>query len=123
MGMVIPETANWPLDTLAAVTLIEVFPVFETVAVCETFLPTTRLPKSKLPGVTWIAACDFVPPALTRPAQPINNKVGASKRMVGSARYDQKWPIFRCGWSVLFRDFVHPKRSEFSISWIYLAKT
>jgi hypothetical protein len=95
--MVIPETANWPPDTLAAVTLIEVFPVFTTVAICETFLPTTRLPKLKLLGVTWIAACGFVPPALTKPAQPTNNKVGASRRMVGSARRRQKCPIFRGG--------------------------
>lgn len=84
-GMVIPETANWPLDTLAAVTLIVVFPVFKTVAVCEIFLPTPRLPKLKLLGVTWIAACNFVPPALTRPEHPISNKVGASKRMAGRA--------------------------------------
>lgn len=118
-GMLIPETANWPLDTLAAVTLIEVFPVFEIVAVCEIFLPTTRLPKLKLPGVTWIAACcpdwDFVPPALTKPAQPINNKTGASKRMVGSVRCHQRCPIFRCGWSDRFRNIMHPKRIEFTI--------
>jgi hypothetical protein len=99
--MVIPETANWPLDTLAAVTLIVVLPVFAIVAVCETFLPTTRLPKLKLLGVTWIAACgpdpDFVPPALTKPAQPINNKLGVSKRMVGSARYHQNFATLRRG--------------------------
>jgi hypothetical protein len=95
--MVIPETANWPPDTLTAVTLIEVFPVFTTLAVCETFLPTTRLPKLKLLGVTWIAASDFVPPALTKPAQPANNRVGASKRMVGRARHRQKCPILSCG--------------------------
>jgi hypothetical protein len=114
---VIPETANWPLDTLAAVTLIEVFPVFKTVAVCEIFLPTTRLPKLKLLGVTWIAACDFVPPALTRPEHPISNNVGASKRMAGSARCHQECPICicRCGWSVGFRNFAHPKRIEFAI--------
>ena len=56
-GMVSPESDNWPLDTATAVTLIEVFPVFAMVAVCEIFLPTTRLPKLKLLGVTWIAAC------------------------------------------------------------------
>jgi hypothetical protein len=50
--MVRPETENWPLDTVAEVTLIVVFPVFETVAVCEVFLPMTRLPKLKLLGVT-----------------------------------------------------------------------
>lgn len=51
-GIVSPETENWPLDTAAEVTLIAVFPVFVTVAVCEAFLPTRRLPKLKLLGVT-----------------------------------------------------------------------
>ncbi len=36
-----PEIKNWPPDTAAAGTLIEVFPVFARVAVCEIFLPTT----------------------------------------------------------------------------------
>ena len=107
--MVIPETANWPLDTLAAVTLIEVFPVFRTVAVCETFLPTTRLPKLKLLGVTWIAACDFVPPALTKPAQPISNKVGPSSRIAGSTRCCHNRPTLRRDRSVRFRSSVLSK--------------
>lgn len=83
-GMVSPETENWALDTAAAVTLIVVFPVFATVAVCEIFLPTTRLPKLKLLGVTWTAGCcagcGFVSLELTKPAQPISNTVGVSRR-------------------------------------------
>jgi hypothetical protein len=51
-GIVSPEKENWAFDTTAEVTLIDVFPVFAMVAVCGVFLPTTRLPKLKLLGVT-----------------------------------------------------------------------
>ncbi len=51
-GMAGPETENWPPDTAAVVTVMASFPVFVTVADCEVFLPTARLPKLKLIGVT-----------------------------------------------------------------------
>lgn len=51
-GMAGPEIENWLPDTAAAVTVIPSLPVFVTVADCEVFLPTARLPKLKLIGVT-----------------------------------------------------------------------
>ena len=69
----------------------EIFPVFATVTVCETFLPTTVLPKLRLPGVTWIAAVvgdnDFGPLAPTTPAQPLSSTTLANAKMAGTARH------------------------------------
>jgi len=51
-GNVRPVTENCALFTVTALRLAVAFPVFVTVAVCETFFPTAMLPKLKVPGVT-----------------------------------------------------------------------
>jgi len=86
-----PETENWLLDRFTWLMLAEIFPVFATERVWETFLPTTVLPKLMLPGVTWIAACggdeDCGPFAPTTPAQPVRTSAVASAKTAGTARH------------------------------------
>jgi hypothetical protein len=53
--------------------LTDMLPMFATETVWETFLPTTALPKLTLAGFTWMAACGFVPFAVTSPVQPLKN--------------------------------------------------
>lgn len=50
-GMAGPDRENWPLERFAFLILTVLFPVFATVTVWETFLPTTVLPKLRLLGV------------------------------------------------------------------------
>lgn len=86
-----PERENWLLDRFAVLMLTEMFPVFATETVWETFWPTTVLPKLRLLGVTWIAACgegdDFGPLAVTTPAQPLSTTTVAKTKMAGIARH------------------------------------
>jgi len=103
IGMVRPVIANWLLDRLAWAMLTETVPVFETVAVCEAFLPTVVVPKLKLAGETCIepSDCDeFVPPALTSPAQPASTNIGATAKTPMSRRRQKEFPNWRanhCG--------------------------
>lgn len=50
--MVSPLTEKAPLEIVADPTLIDALPVFDTVAVCDTFFPTVTLPKLKVAGET-----------------------------------------------------------------------
>jgi len=108
-----PETENWALDRAAAVILIEVLPVFATVAVCEVFLPTTRLPKLKLLGVTWTAAAGGVPDlaslGLTIPAQPVIQAIDSNIKKTGSARTHERRLALCCDRSCRFRNSVLSK--------------
>lgn len=47
-----PLTEKAPLEVVADPTLIDALPVLDTVAVCDTFLPTVTLPKLKVAGET-----------------------------------------------------------------------
>lgn len=104
-GIVSPETENWALDRVAAVMLIEALPMFATVAVCEVFLPTPRLPKLKLLGVTWTAAAgvpDLVSLELTSPAQPEIQQTDSNVKKTDSARTPDRRLALCCDRSCRF---------------------
>lgn len=89
-GVLRPVTEYGPLVTVAELMMTAVFPVLATEAESETFWPTTTLPKLRLPGVTWIEACDgggaFVAFALTSPEQPLIKARGVRARSANRVR-------------------------------------
>ena len=68
------------------------------------------LPKLRLPGVIWIAACgegeDFGPFAVTTPAQPLNTTTVTNNKMVGTTRHCHNRVTLRNGPNTCLRDFA-----------------
>jgi len=73
LGVVAPETPKGPPLTLIRETVRFEPPTFVTVAVPLPVLPTVMVPKFRLVGFTWMAACGLVPLAVTSPEQPLKN--------------------------------------------------
>jgi hypothetical protein len=95
-GNVSPENVNClPLKSASAIFRV-VVPVFLIDTVCDTFLPTTTLPKFKFDGVNWMDAwAGFTP--FNFPAHPLNSASG----MIAATNN-----IARCCHARLFRERV-----------------
>lgn len=77
IGNCSPEIENSLVETVALVRVTAVVPVFTTVAICETSLPTPALPKSTAAGVTCTVDSALFAP-LTIPVQPPSASNGVS---------------------------------------------